>query len=372
MGEQGDGEHRGGPDYVVTDPQARGPEAVERAFANQVAYCRDNEAAITALVCAGLLDLIGQGERGGAVMRRVRAWGGPPLADALPLRLAGGLHALHLSGEEPALAALYAGQRVSEPAELLGDAMEKHEPFLMPWLDSPPQTNEVGRSSNFIAAMLWLADRGMPATFAPFEIGSSAGGNLLLRRFAYNLGGVHVGRKRPVLALSPEWRGPPPPDRAITLRRPIGCDIAPLDLSDEREQLRLKAYVWPEFRERFHRIEQVIASAAESPPGLVQADAADFVEDQLAEPGIDGETRVLMHSVMWQYLPDETKARITVAMERAGAAASKDTPLAWISVEANRDTHRHECRVRYWPGGEDEVLLAHAHPHGAWIEWVAP
>lgn len=357
--------------YRKIDIDATGPQAIATAFENQVAYCRSNDAEITASVCEGLHGLL-DGDRGGMVMERVRRWAGPPLADALPLRVAGGLHALHLSGKESDLAPLYAGQRVSDSAALLASMVERHEPFLLPWLDSPPQTNEIGRSSNFIAAMLWLAERGLPATFTPFEIGSSAGANLLLRRFAYDLGGVRLGRKQPVVALAPEWRGDPPPDREITLRRPLGCDIAPLDLTDLAQQLRLKAYVWPEFRERFARIEKVIASAAESPPGLVQADAADFVETQLAEPRRDGETLVLMHSVMWQYLPEETKGRITSAMEAAGEAATDNAPLAWIAVEANRDSHAHECRVRYWPGGGEEALLARAHPHGAWIEWLAP
>ena len=53
-------------DYVVIDPQARGSDAVARAFANQVAYCRDNQAPITASVCEGLPVLLG-GERGGEV-----------------------------------------------------------------------------------------------------------------------------------------------------------------------------------------------------------------------------------------------------------------------------------------------------------------
>ncbi len=194
----------------------------------------------------------------------------------------------------------------------------------------------------------------------------------MLRRYAYDLGGVRVGKRNPVVELVPEWRGEPPPDRPITLRRSIGCDIAPIDLADPAEQARLKAYVWPEFSERLMRIDRVIASAMESPPGLVQADAADFVEAQLAEPRRAGETLVLMHSVMWRYLPDETKAAITSAMEAAGAKATEAAPLAWISVEANRTTHKHECRVRYWPGGADEVQLTNAHPHGAWIEWVAP
>ena len=58
-------------EYVASDPEATGPEAVARAFENQVAYCRSSNAAITATVCQALRDLIDT-ERGGAVMRRVR------------------------------------------------------------------------------------------------------------------------------------------------------------------------------------------------------------------------------------------------------------------------------------------------------------
>ncbi|MFZ1743921.1 MAG: DUF2332 family protein, partial [Pontixanthobacter sp.] len=42
---------------------------------------------------------------------------------------------------------------------------------------------------------------------------------------------------------------------------------------------------------------------------------------------------------------------------------------AWISLETNRETFRHELRVRYWPGGEEGILLGCGHPHGAWAEW---
>src|SRR3546814_17855909 len=49
----------------------------------------------------------------------------------------------------------------------------RHETALLPWLDGPPQTNEAGRSSAFIAAILWLADRGLPPRFQRIELGSS-------------------------------------------------------------------------------------------------------------------------------------------------------------------------------------------------------
>ncbi|HBM72865.1 MAG TPA: DUF2332 domain-containing protein, partial [Erythrobacter sp.] len=150
--------------YVVTTPGATGPAAVARAFENQVAYCRDNRAGVTALVCQAVGDLLDT-DRGGAFMRRVRRWAGPPLADALPLRVAGGLHALHQSGEEPGLSPIYEGLGPNNAAELVAAAIERHEAFLMPWLDGPPQTNEAGRSASFAAAFLWLVEQGLPGHF---------------------------------------------------------------------------------------------------------------------------------------------------------------------------------------------------------------
>ncbi len=56
------------------------------------------------------------------------------------------------------------------------------------------------------------------------------------------------------------------------------------------------------------------------------------------------------------------------AMEAAGAEASEDKPLAWIRLETDRQTFRHELTVRYRPGGEAAVQLAEVHPHGAWVK----
>jgi hypothetical protein len=78
-----------------------------------------------------------------------------------------------------------------------------------------------------------------------------------------------------------------------------------------------------------------------------------------------------MHSIVWQYVPADQQDRITAAMEAAGARATAERPLAWIALEANRARHHHELRVRYWPGGDAETLLATSHPHGAWIDWRA-
>lgn len=172
------------------------------------------------------------------------------------------------------------------------------------------------------------------------------------------------------MCFAPEWRGSPPPDREIAIVSTRGCDVAPVDLVDPEQAMRLKAYIWPEHAVRFERLEAAIAEARKAPPDLTRMNAADFVAAELDRPQAAGTTRVLMHSIVWQYLPDEEQARIKAAMEAAGARAGADRPLAWIALEANRVLHIHELVVRHWPGGGEPVLLARAHPHGAWIEWL--
>ncbi|MGQ0277474.1 DUF2332 domain-containing protein [Sphingopyxis sp. Q841] len=354
--------------YKFVDMNETGPDAVRTAFANQVAYCRAAEAPITARIVAAVATLLDRPETGFA--RRIADWPGAALADALPLRAAGGLHALHLSGAADDLAPIYADANDINDAVIVAGVVRRHEAALLPWLDGPPQTNEAGRSANFIAAMLWLADQGLPARFECLEIGSSAGINLMLDRYHYDLGGVQVGPQPGVMAFTPDWQGRHPPQHAIEIVSAKGCDVAPIDLTDPAQALRLKVFVWPEHAIRFARIEAAIVAAEARPPDLVRMTAADFVEQELAKPQAAGTTRLLMHSIVWQYVPGDQQARITAAMEAAGARATADRPLAWVALEANRTVHGHELVVRHWPGGAAPVMLARAHPHGAWIEWL--
>jgi hypothetical protein len=367
MGGSGQG-NSSRPAYEFVDMNTAGPGAVATAFANQVAYCEAAGAHITARVCAGIGAVVAA-QASGELLDRVRGWQGAPLADALPLRVAGGLHALHLSGAAPELSAIYAGEPADDAA-LIADVIAAHEIALLPWLDGPPQTNEAGRSANFIAAMLWLAERGLPARFECLEIGSSAGINLMLDRYAYDLGGVRVGPEDAVMHFVPEWRGAAPPSHRIEISSTRGCDVAPVDLTDPAQALRLKAYIWPEHTVRFERMDAAIRAASEQKPDIVQMNAADFVEAALAEPQEPGTTRMLMHSIVWQYVPADQQARVTAAMEAAGARATAERPLAWVQVEADRTVHRHKLTVRYWPGGAEEVQLAWSHPHGADVEWL--
>ena len=339
------------------------PLTVEQAFVAQAAYCRANDAPITAAIIeAAFAALDRESETG----RRVLDWPGDPLADVVTLRLIGGLHAFARTGEEP-FGALFAGGSVS--GERLADAIRAHDATLSGWLNRPPQTNDVGRAAGLMAGLLWLVER-HPLPVELWEIGSSAGLNLLLERFHLELGGRAVGPVDSPVRIAPEWSGSSPPDTLVRIASVRGVDRDPLDLSDLDEADRLMSYIWTDHTQRIERTQAAIALARADPPRLERGQAADWVEARLAEPPVPGRARVLMHSLVWQYLDADSQARITATLERAGEDATDDTPLGWVRLEADRTALRHDLTVRVWPGGQ-EVLLAHAHAHGFWVEWVA-
>jgi len=345
---------------------------VREAIAWQAEHAANAGAPNTARVVRGLLAVLGTETE---LARRMESWPGLTLADAMPLRVAGGLHHLLLSGTDGRLGPVYRGEVTEQDAvdALASDMAMRHDALLLPWLDHPPQTNEAGRSAAIMAGLLWLSGALGPR-FELIEIGASAGINTMMHRYRYELGGVTAGPSASPMRIVPEWRGPPPPAAPVEITGIAGCDLRPIDLADPAAALRLKAYIWPDAHERVTRMVAAIALAAETPPNLVQAEAADFVRDQLARPQEEGVTRALFHTVVWQYLPDATREAITRAMAQAGARATPERPLAWLALETNRATFRHELHVRWWRGdggASAPVLLARAHPHGAWVEWVA-
>lgn len=335
------------------------------AQADHVAH---NGAPATAALCRAMIALA-SGDT--ACGRRIAGWPGDVLADAMPLRLAGGLHHLFRNGDAPALGAVYAQEVADQPQidAILAQVVAQHDTQLLLWLDGPPQTNEAGRSASFVAALHWLAGRAGDA-FELNEIGSSAGMNLLIDRYGYDLGGVVSGPADAPCIIRPDWQGPPPPDTPFRIMRVRGCDIQPIDVRDDAAANRLMAYIWPEAHARFERMEAGIAMIRERPVDLVPADAADWIAARLAEPQVAGVTRVLMHSIVWQYIPPDRQAMIEQAMAEAGKRATAERPLAWIALETNRATFRHELKVRYWPGDGASHLLGEAQAHGAWVRWT--
>ena len=335
------------------------------AFAIQQHYCEEMGAPVTARVAGALGDAL---TRDTATGRRVLDWASDPTADALPLRLVGGLHALAQAGASPPLSAVFAGE-VSDPVEVetrLREEMAAHDDALLPWLDGPPQTNEAGRSSALLVGLIAVARRfAMPLEV--LEIGSSAGFNLLIDRFGFDFAGTHFGPEEAELTLTPDWRGAPPAPADLRFHSIRGVDVAPLDATDPEQARRLRGYVWADNPERLERKDRVIAMLRAKPVQLERGDAAEWLDARLAEPQPEGVARVLMHSVVWQYLGEARQAQIERAMVAAGARADARTPLAWVAMEPDRGAADMSVNVRTWPDGSPAHDIAKVQAHGRWI-----
>jgi hypothetical protein len=250
--------------------------------------------------------------------------------------------------------------------DALRPVLQQQAAAVSPWLDHPPQTNEVARSGPLMSGLLAITEQ-YGKKLRLFELGSSAGLNLLLDRYGYTLGGIRAGATASPLQLAPQWRGPPPPEAPVKILSRAGVDLRPVDLPREGE--KLLAFVWPDQAERRSRLEAAIAIAAADPPPVVQGDAADWLEQALPLAPSAGAVRVVMHSIAFQYFPAGTQHRIAALIERCGAAANEEGPLAWLRYEQQAGEEQASLRLRSWPGGEDR-LLAWCHAHGATVDWV--
>lgn len=230
--------------------------SVRDAFRQQAKACAALGSPLMAQLMTGLSDRL---QPGNPFADQVLGWQGDPSsrADSVPLRLAGGLHALVLTGGDPSLAAAYADP-AADPTTIALDAIRRHSDFLLDWLKSPPQTNEVRRSAVLIAAAHWLTARfGLPMVLS--ELGASAGLNLMWDHYRLEVQGQSFGPANPTLTLTPDWIGLLPPSSTPTILDRKGVDLNPLD--PVTDHLKLLAYLWADQPDRIARTRAALTLA---------------------------------------------------------------------------------------------------------------
>jgi hypothetical protein len=334
---------------------------LQSAFAEQSAACASLGSAFMADLMQILPEVWPEDTRLAALCANWPGEVGPREA-SLPLRIAGGLHALVLQAAAPELAALYPPAAFNAKAlrETLPKILRTHDDFLCDWIASPPQTNETGRSAVLIAASAALASLGLPLKLS--ELGASAGLNLMFDRYHLQASGQSLGPEASPLRLAPEWSGPPPLAAQITVAERRGCDLNPLDPA--KDAGRLLAYVWPDQPARLARMRAALSLAEAK---LDRADAADWLDRRLRSDW-PGQCHLVYHTIAFQYFPSPVQARIRAAMQEAGARATPEAPLAWLAMEADGGARGAGVTLQLWPSGE-RVELARAGFHGEWIAW---
>lgn len=299
----------------------------------------------------------------------IAAWPRDVAADALAMRFNAALHAVARGDTLPALAALYR-DRAGDFDRVIGEALAVADDVIVEWMRDPPQTNEVGRTAAIMAAlMVARAHHDMPCELR--ELGASAGLNLNLDRYAYDLGGRAVGLAGSPVRVAPEWRGPPPAVRPVEIVSARGVDLRPLDVTDAAACARLMAFIWADQHARADRLAAALAIARARPPQVDAGDIALWLPEQLAAPQPQGRCRIIVHSMALQYLDPARRHTVEAAFRAAGATATATRPLARVAFEWTPARDAVHLSLTVWPDGITHHL-ATCHAYGAWIDWHGP
>ena len=289
----------------------------------------------------------------------------------LALRLMGAVHRLVLEGRAPELAPFYPSVGGTSDRERAATAflatVASNVEAVRRLVDSPVQTNEVGRSAMLVGGFLLVAaETHLPLRL--LEVGASAGLNLRFDRYFYSSGDAEFGDPSSAVRFPNAFsEGRPPFDAPLSVAARAGCDKRPLDPTSENDRLTLLSYLWPDQTERFANIRSALDIAAGFAVDVERAEALDWITRRLGEPS-KGKATVVFHSIVLQYLDEDARARFIAAIEGEGKRATADAPLAWLRMEPG--TEDAELRLTSWPGGE-ERLLARSGFHGPPVRWVA-
>ncbi len=349
--------------------------SIRQAFEVQAEACATLGSPFTARVLRLLNDLL---TRQTAVGRRVLDWSGDPSvgADSVPLRLAGGLHALALSGQNTALAALYppsaSSDRTPDTAlkQALTAALTENEALLLDWLNNAPQTNESGRAAALIPAAHMLNSQ-FNLPIALLELGASAGLNLRWDHVSLDLGSRRLGPKdaglTQTLTLTPDWQGDLPETTTLNITSRKGVDLNPLDPTQYLDRLKLLSFIWPDQPDRLARMRAALDLATTFPVKITRSDAIDWLAEELQNPR-EGVLTIIYHTIAWQYFPQERQIAGKALIEQHGAKATTTSPLAWLSMENDGIGPGALLQLRLWPG-DVLVPLGRADFHGRWVTW---
>lgn len=311
-------------------------------------------------------------DAGGPVAEIARDHLSPRRGDAIALRLLAGLFRIVLRGDAPQLEQFYPSLGgTSDPENswrLVRPVLAAHVEELREALESPPQTNEVGRSACLAIGLFHAVRRHGLRRVRLLEAGASAGLNLNVDRYRMVGPGWSWGPGSP-LVLDTAAVGARPEEVEVVERR--GCDLSPVDAATPEGARWLMSFVWPFDVDRHARLAAALDVVRRHPVVVDRAPAADWLRERLAGPPDDGVLTVVWQSITQQYWPEEESAAAAAVIEEARSRM----PLAHVAMEGvapplgpdgySVAEHGPELRV-------DGELVARSHHHGPPVVLAGP
>lgn len=347
-------------EFIVTNPSDRCSQGtiqnvdrtrVAAACRTQAGWCRHLGSPLYHHLLERIADDV---DTGGLCWTALEPHGADPNLTVLPLRFLGAIHRSVLEGRAPELARHYPSAGDSAGSSHLWEAfletLRQRQDALRAYLPRV-QTNEVGRCRALLPGFVAIR-KAASLPLRLLEIGASGGLNLRWDRYRYETASdVWGDPESPVHFEAPFDLGPLPETPRIAIRK--GCDLDPVDISNESGQLTLLSFIWPDQTARLELVRRAIQVSSRVPASLEKADAVEWIGRELARP-VPGMVTVVFHSIVMMYLKEEQRRRFAETLAEAGARAMADAPLAWLSMEkadkqGGADTAIH---LTLWPGGQ--------------------
>jgi hypothetical protein len=321
-----------------------------------------------------------------------------PAEQRRPNLLLAAVHDLVLAGTSHPLAAYFpsVGGRRGVDAALpvaFDDFCAQHVDALRAHIATrSTQTNEIGRCAVLWPVLVHLAAVTGRTRLALLDLGCSAGLNLGVDAYRYELGGeaggaAAAGATPAVACRLVGPRRPPLQAPLPVIAERLGIDPAPIDVHDETAVRWLRACLWPHDAARRARFDQAIALARRHRwPVRRESDCTAAAQRWVAALPADV-LPVVFNSWVLTYFGADALARHVEAM----TALVRHHGAAWISAEEPRlrigdetvpplaaDADAETRHATLWTlmrrGAESlphAQVLARSHPHGRWLEWVA-
>ena len=243
------------------------------------------------------------------------------------------------------------------------------------------QTNDPLRCAPLVFAFAAVEDE-VQRPLGVVELGASAGLLLLLDRYHYEFSGLGcVGDPRSPVRLVSELRGPLRPKlpaRLPAIASRVGIDLAPVDPRDAEETRWLLACILADRLDRVERFQAALGLARRDPPPIVCGDFTLRLAEVAARVP-EGEQLCLLDSYSLVYLTPAQRDELAATI----AALARGRDLDWISSERPgtipglaepappEDPHAtFVAWIAFRGGRRRDRVLARAHTHGAWVEWL--
>ena len=333
---------------------------LKRAFEVQADHCVKLGAPFNARVCGLLPDIL---EDTSALGRRVLGWSQDSLGgDLVPLRCCAGFHALARKKRVAALFEAYPPNKPDDAAlgAALRGAIAQEDAYLADYLDSAPQTNEIGRSGVLLGGLLALSRIACRSRSpcsrlgpAPGSIFSSTAGPMILGE----AGSWGPADARGECALRLDGRRTRHAPETLDVVSRAASDLSPLDPAKPDHRDRLLSYIWPDQTERLERTIAALDIAAASgvkrrEGGCDRLGGRPNIRER--RPARHGHRALAqrLHPICRRAGPTGTHRRDPVAWRAGDRRERRSRGLRWSKIRRSRA--QCELRLTLCPGGETQ------------------